>query len=1452
MANTPIIINDTTLGKDISSNGIFGNLTPGGTFSNTPLFYQYNPTKDSDVKLTLTLQKVKDSIKKQLNIENGSSSADDKLVESFLYEFTSLLIDYRDLRNHVFFGSAYTELAYNIKFIIDNYPYLFLISTKTNFLDTENAEFTYSNNVSKEQTTIYFNESAIKDCQEEFNFFDNNIDFNWLNYDLVDKNNTRYPIINVITPYQSTTIFDIQSITLVTVNDSNIPYDTLQIQTTSPHGYLRGQAINITDNLISENTLNDNYIISKIISADTFLIVNKYAGNKILQNDLDLVTEAVNPIWFSNISTGYLGKARMFPLSLNQKPYTIKLVVEGNFTEAQFLNYKDDLNIEYSGFTLSPKQSIVSDFYYNLTPVQKMLLSPAPINPTPWPRRIETNNIQHLTATTDVELDFINWLKSPTNSYIKDNTDQDDDLAASDIYNEYRLVRALALDETATNQLLRRCIPSDVISELNDTNNAYFQRFILIAGWLFDQINMYIKFIKYTHSLNYSDYNQLSPQYYRLYADYYGFELFDDDSIDFSKLVVQTEPGYYFDTQAQLDTSNKYYRFTLQQLQYERQKRLLLSLFYLYKTKGTPGAVKKLVSLLGAPEGLLIFDEYTFDIQNTDSFDYYDVATLRGFRTVNNEKVNTPDVNFEIDPDFPVPNGMPPVYRMRLNNESQMNLRMASIQTSPNGAIDYQIINLFGKQKYNYAKFGKGEFATLQNSSNYYALPLTIPDKFSGVSVEYMIPKDGFTKGIGNNLDEVTCHICSLFQLSNENVPVLINNVYSYPLPEVFSNFDYSSIRTTTSDTIFPVDNEPNIQSDFDIIHRYFGNTYPISVTKPYIICRQEGKDLVVRIRILAENAITSDIGERVAVVNNIFEADGLNHTLKLIFRAEGIEVYKDYKHISSTNNNIVGITLWQDPTSVNDPNPDSIDNGIPYCAFEIPKERIQYCDFKPFNDKNFISNPSNQGTDSPKYWDVFIGLPINIDFYFKRLEVFENYSIDSYDIESKLLNDKNYTAEYYSFDFTNNSGDTSNISIKCQFSKMLPNILPADYSYILPVEGFGDNLIVIKDLNLTSKSFDNINLKYFNTIQDFFNVQTDIFSENAYQKNIHKDYYYDNFNGKLNELYNLYSPQVLTYSSLLGFLDLIENKFQKTIKKFIPIVIDISEFGRLITNSIFNQKKVRYTNIENFCTGEAKGDYAIAQVRIFSPETYVAQGENLNISLINPNGTYLINPFNITWDTDVQKTMYSILAALRNSSINPSIQNIIPFLNNDLLVVRINMEWYNNAAFNTNPKMNANDVEILISNTDDLIIYHVVFDGGEVPSNCVSNCVDDSCGSITYSLPVVKASGQFIYFESENQLPTYLYFTGEGMWELSDVVGVFNVEETVSGINGDSETATFKFISATEFIATLGDWTTENVIEGNEAKWETVTSITGIDSGATATVNNISFKTNKIYTNFK
>ena len=1415
---------------DIIHGGLyFGNLTPGGSFSNTPSTIKYTPPSiQTQNNVVLTLKKIKDSLKNSLQSEYNYSNTDlsnDAIVEQYLYDFVNLLIDYSDLRNFVFFGSAYVEVAYNIKQIIANFPFQTLISD----LVSSFSNITITNNSANDTSEIVFTTSAITDYGSFTSFDEGDNKFNFNNYDLLDSSGQRYSILEGFAPYDSPSISDI-----VAIVDGT---DGIRITTASPNYFSNGDVIEIYE---VQGTLNANETFINV----NFNIVNSgfnYIKRYVVTNRTSTTFELLNEVSLDSTLKNFTyisgGKVRKYPLTGNQIPFTFKIVVEGIVTQDQFLTFTlPDTTDARSGFILAPKIKISNDFSLNLTPIQKQLLAPIPINQVPWPTRPVTNNIQYVIDTVNVsntEQDFVTWLNNPNllrESTIADGSDGPD-IAYADVLTEFNILSASATDESDSNQLLRRAIPYDVINEIYDADLSYFQRFILIAGWFFDQVWLYTKFIKYVHSINYTDFNQLSPQYYKLYADHYGFDLFSDDSIDFSSLVIQTEPGIAYVNQG-VDLQNKYYRVTIQQLEYERQKRLLLSLFYLYKTKGTQSCITKLVSLLGAPEGLLQISEYAMTFNTVNKSDYHSGNSKT--RVVDNQKVYVPDFHFEIDPQFLVdptnianPLNKPYVYKLRLHNESTVNLREIGIETNPSISIDTFLEQNFGTLTSDYLTLSNGEFCSLQDVNNpHYLLPLNIPDKFTGISLEYMIPRDGFTKGVGTNLEEVSIILCYLNKVANlSNIsPKTVTNAivinsgtqctvtvtahtltvgekiriynvsgianlnsdftvievpdantftvngefsgiyssvtsgqiifivpnilssgfnYSYYLPEVYSNYGTTSISTDLTQSY-----------KFDYLKRTFSSSTLISTAvQEYVLCRLEGNDLVVRIRLLSET--NSDLYERVTICENIFQNDGLNHTLRLIMRSEGVEVYKDYEFIE--------LALWKDP----------ITNAgtIPYLALEIPKYEIASCEVSILPLDNLIAFPNNQNNDVLNWWDMLIGFPNNINFKFKGIEVFEDYGIDSYNIGDNITDTNNDNVDSYKLVFTNSTEDTNHITnTKISFLKASPNITNTDYGYLLPSDTF-NNLVIVKSLNLISFNQASTNTKLTNQIQDFFN-HGDPFQNFAWQKDIHNNYEYDNFNSKLVKLYELYSPKVLNYQSLNNFLSLIENKFKPTIQQFIPIVVNLSEFGRVLQGSIYTQGKYRYTNTNYSSTGGNLAQKAYIQDRVydFDPNystagdynldfdsdfytngltNYFTEGIPIYISIIKPDNSYLLGPITVTWDFDIVTMLHDMATAVNNIAIN----SYYPYIKASVLcnIFRIEIDYdYMVNIVGIDPNT------LRWRATDGTIIRTVNFTGGKTAYNT-------SVGTINYMVPPAFRAPQAItYFASENKTINPLYFAAE------------------------------------------------------------------------------------------
>lgn len=1605
-------INDNPLGKDSIIGGVFfgSDMVPSGLFQNVPKYRKAEYISKQEPKLLLTLNKVKYSINQSLKNEKGYEIENTEELNIFLENFVNLLIDYRDLRNYIFYGSANTEVAYNINRLIETFPYHTLIAEEngTNDISLNNILIDGANYT--EIIFPYYNQNntgdnrIVQDNWNKFIFDDLNPNLNIKNLQLIDRNQRRFNVHKIVTPFQNNSkqlvITDISNTThtigsqtfntvkITTLEDLNPTDTTIFFDKIFLNGifqekyylYYGSRVENMLEqeyeifHIISDNEflirrkvtnnpyehINIDYTVGDIfggnikfekettiysvsnidnttVGSETFMTLgfsggilssvpyqtptNYHIGSKIkffefYENELETslkfkVTSSTGEYFNYNLNDNnetfivknflhipnltdrrldeykiviereikdfaletltfddiipplFSGKTRLFPSSLNGERIWSKVIIKGIITYEDLINYdlKDGNN--YNGFLISPNLKTVAEFENNLTPLQKYLLSPSEINNVPWPRRPITNNIMNILDEDyiiddkfydgDNEFEFYNWVNNPNLLYNYEFGDEvENDLYSNNLFYEYQLARTLYSDETITNQLIRRAIPTELINEIYDPE-FYFGRFILMAGWLFDQIKVYVQFIQYAHTLHYGEYNQLSPEFYKYYADQLGLELYEDEDIDFAKLIIQTEPGFYYSSDKNFE-ENKFFRETLLKIQYERQKRLLISLLYLYSIKGTKECIEKMVSLLGAPEGLLSIKEYAFKLNNLNEFGL-PTNTYSGNTIEDNEKVHVPEFSFEIDVNFLKdkininnPINKPYVYKKVYTNDYTYNLREISINTDANAAIDSHLENTFGEMKFNYIRFNKGEFSTLQKKEGY-LLPLTFPDKYYGYSVEYMLPKNSYKVLTNQNYDEATFNLLNLYEISDINLnnileistitiddsiteaiintssphgfesgdrvfifdsegiinfnkeyivreivnstsfkisgsfrrdlsfPIIspgkvtlggiekISNLeemtYSFPLPANFNernhNDDYNSITDTLGNPL----------SDFNILKRIYPNTEFIS-NKQYILTRIEGHDLVFRVRLKSE--VDNHYEERVAIFQNIIDNDGLNHSLRFTFTEQGVEVYKDYKY--------VGVAMWINPF---------VNSLNPHLAYEIPKQEILNrlnatinCEYNYFDklENMFVNNSSynNLDLDKLKWWDMFIGMPVNMDVLIKKINIFENVTINDYNIGDKITTEDLKTAESYVFQVA--SSKNVNVSYDEQyevpaiFYKKNPNNIIDFYGYQLPTILDVYNRNIIDGLSITNKKTQLFELqlpsKISNLRQDFFSVK-DYFDNNAWVKTIHSDYEYKLFNGKLHELYYLYSNQVLTYKAMVDFLELVEQKFRKLILNFIPIVINISNFGTLYNNSKYQLAKMRYNN--KYCEGILLQLESFAYSPIFkrnSDDLLITDGADFEFKLVYNDSEVLYSDI-ITYEINRNTTLNKMAESLNSYFETEDILGVAS-THSELIRIQINkQDFFDKTGKDTNNlKIVLNDLyefsftESIFPQLDN--INEVINDCGEVVINESKKSIE--CGFINYTLPFEELKPLFIWYKEEEKPKTTIFYKSEGSIE--------------------------------------------------------------------------------------
>ena len=1299
---------NTELGKDIIKGGIyFGSaLTPCGTFENVPQVVSPTQLNTSDEpKITACLALIKEQLQYNAKIKNQSSIdvLSEESINTFLSGYVELLIDYRDLRNLVFFGSSYVEMKYQIDYLKENYPYKSYIARLTT---DDPFEIIYSGG----DTEILFKHPDI--LQIANYHYDITGDTKWPEYELIDSVGNRFPILNLsnaisaeIINVTGTNPYSIDFKRDISGTDYGIKTleNGMQFYITDSSGILKGTGVisNITQHTVPT-------VFTRVDIAVTF----EPAFSSIINGDLIVLP-----------------------------PTVCSFTIDGTFSINNLVQWQKSGVELYKGFIISPKLQTLIDFETSIDGIKRMLVDP--LNPTPWPREVITNNLIISGSSYD------SWIEDPNNLILNYNADNDGFVSDSSL--EFNLVSAQTLDEEQTNQLLTRAIPHRLVDELNDIDDRYFTRFVWLAGKMFDTIKVYIDFLKYSHTVNLTPYNQLSPEFYQLYAEHYGFDLFNEDNINFTQTLIFTEPGLAYDNQSNATYNNELTSQTLKQLIFERQKRLLVHLMYLYQKKGTIQCIEYLTNLLGSPKGLLIVEEFSVN-RNT------------GARIVDNVKIHVPTYSYVTDEQYTT-NPIYPVYKLQLDNENTDNLREININIDILGAILEDILK-YGQTIYAYGLFTDKTFANLQNpNENYYFLPLNFPDKFTGITVNYNIPKNGLKYGWCNNDSEVTFNLTSLYKVAPINYGIHINSIitsdalgllytdiYIDKIPgyshvtidvssatEIIPNGTYNVI-SITEDTIqmivridfissaaaylnmgYIVDNQPQIilkdtkinykippiyldalddqntaLKDELVIYQCIGSFFvsdaldltsrngqlvevlvfdaflgatligsstwddsislnenlilltdsinglnpsskfyatfnpvtggylvtvvfdvsstipiqpstlvvwtnlftdiditpvptpmtvyiPANETSDYIIARLEGKDLVIRLKLVDET--TSVVVQRIAIYEDIFNNDGLNHKLKLIYRPEGVEVYQDFKYL--------GLSRWLE-----------IPIYIPpfgWTARQFPKALIQYLSIVPLPITLSIYPDA-----LPAWWDLFIGWPKGIEMYVNKVSLFEMKYITENDVLETGSDGSGNEVEKWSFDFTNQKKDNNGnyysdfIHVQSTYRASNPTeewidpTLPADLANF-----FSNNYTKV---NLISKNFYNSKVEFLQSIADFFIIPAseinnidNLFKYNAWTPTLHTDYTYYNFD-KVYESYYTFAQQVLTYINLNSYIELIENKFQPLIRQFLPIVVNINSFGKLLRNNI---AKIRYPYAHYNCYGHYIKSKAKASFKI-------------------------------------------------------------------------------------------------------------------------------------------------------------------------------------------------------------------------------------------------------------
>jgi len=168
-------------------------------------------------------------------------------------------------------------------------------------------------------------------------------------------------------------------------------------------------------------------------------------------------------------------------------------------------------------------------------------------------------------------------------------------------YKNNILLLAGNVDLSKTDIMIKTMIPENYLDF--DTDTQIYRKLVSTYAKEFDDIKNFIDNIAYAHSLNYNDEESLPEKFLVKLSNLLGWKL----SSTFSEIDLFE---YLADDENPDQNSFAYYNVEL-------WKRILININWLYKRKGTRDALQFLFRLMGAPECLVVFNEFVYDIEST-------------------------------------------------------------------------------------------------------------------------------------------------------------------------------------------------------------------------------------------------------------------------------------------------------------------------------------------------------------------------------------------------------------------------------------------------------------------------------------------------------------------------------------------------------------------------------------------------------------------------------------------------------------------------------------------------------------------------------------------------------------------------------------------------------------------------------------------------------------------
>jgi len=303
-------------------------------------------------------------------------------------------------------------------------------------------------------------------------------------------------------------------------------------------------------------------------------------------NGFSILGETVNTgtIAFSIDNTYLYGSTHAFPNETKILDYTLyeisdstsEIVNEYSITGSTIgltygILYLDGtpLGAGYN-YIVGPNKALVNPFLATLNQYERTLLEPPYNKENFWPRDAIVNSILVCEG-------------SPFS-----------------IFTTGELNEAISSDNTETNIMWRKMYPQG--QKMLDNDDGLMKRLILTYAATFDTIKKYQDHLAFTHTIDYSQTEHIPDDLVTLLADQWNWSLVKDlNQSDISEYIYPSFDNYVTgQTQQQLSGKD---------INFERWRRILTNIIFLYKKKGTRAGMKFFANIYGIPERLFFIDE---------------------------------------------------------------------------------------------------------------------------------------------------------------------------------------------------------------------------------------------------------------------------------------------------------------------------------------------------------------------------------------------------------------------------------------------------------------------------------------------------------------------------------------------------------------------------------------------------------------------------------------------------------------------------------------------------------------------------------------------------------------------------------------------------------------------------------------------------------------------------